>query len=60
MVDHPPEAAGSRRCQNGGEGPFMVAEGRISNGDRFKEVGEKIMNTFRGTSHIRRSVCSFL
>ena len=37
----------------------MVAEGRISNDDRLKEVGEKIMDIFRETSHIRRSICSF-
>lgn len=56
MVDHPPrlrEAEGVRTAEK-------VAEGRVSNDDRFKEVGEKIMNIFRETSHIRRSVCSFL
>ena len=54
-----PKAAGSRRCQNGGEGPIMVAEGRMSDDERFKQVGEKILNIFRGICHIRQSVCSF-
>ena len=54
-----PEAAGSRRCQTGGEGPIMVAEGRISHDDRFKKVAEEIWNIFKETCHIRRSVCSF-
>lgn len=54
-----PKAAGSRRCQNGGEGPIMAAEGRMSDDERFKQVGEKILNIFKETCHIRRSVCSF-